>query len=452
MARHPTRTPYWQHGSICEDYSAIEAATLAVGGWCDAYSNTVFRLIENLKSPVKGLVGPWAHKYPHFAIPKPQIGFLQECLRWWDQWLKGIDRGVMADPLIKLYQLDSYPPKAHHDELAGEWLAFETWPPQGVKLERLTLSQLNQPNQPNEVKLPSPENLGTQSGEFCVIWLGPEWPLDQRHDDSLSYILDFPLEESLSIIGAPVVKLKLKSQSPVANLSVRLNDVRPDGEVTRISYGILNLNHRHSHEHPADLPLNEAFEVSIALDEIAYQLPKGHQLRLSLSTSYFPLIWPSKEKACLYLDLKASYLELPLLKQKPDYVVEFSPPASAPEADITPLRTSRHERKVSHDIVNNTTHTHIIDDFGIRYIKRYDLEAEEYCEEHYSIQADDPLSAKASNFWRQGLKRGDWHILTESYSELSCDREFFYLEAYVKAFEEDRLVFEKHWQEKVKRL
>ena len=39
--------------------------------------------------PRKGLIGPWAHNYPHFAKPGPRIGFLQECLRWWDQWLKG---------------------------------------------------------------------------------------------------------------------------------------------------------------------------------------------------------------------------------------------------------------------------------------------------------------------------------------------------------------------------
>ena len=57
---HQQRDDYWKHGSICEDYSSIEAATLAVGGWCDAYSNTVFRLIENIKAPVRGLVGPWA--------------------------------------------------------------------------------------------------------------------------------------------------------------------------------------------------------------------------------------------------------------------------------------------------------------------------------------------------------------------------------------------------------
>ena len=40
------RDAYWKHGSVCEDYSAIKAAVLAVGGWGDAYKNTVARLVE----------------------------------------------------------------------------------------------------------------------------------------------------------------------------------------------------------------------------------------------------------------------------------------------------------------------------------------------------------------------------------------------------------------------
>ena len=59
------------------------------GEWTDGYTNAIPRLLEHLTVPCKGLIGPWAHAYPHFALPGPQIGFLQEALRWWDHWLKG---------------------------------------------------------------------------------------------------------------------------------------------------------------------------------------------------------------------------------------------------------------------------------------------------------------------------------------------------------------------------
>src|SRR5580698_6456756 len=84
---HQPRDAYWRHGSVCEDYGAIQCAVLAVGGWTDGYTNAVPRMLANLECPRQGLIGPWAHAYPHFAKPGPQIGFLQEMLLWWDRWL-----------------------------------------------------------------------------------------------------------------------------------------------------------------------------------------------------------------------------------------------------------------------------------------------------------------------------------------------------------------------------
>jgi putative CocE/NonD family hydrolase len=85
--RHQRRDAFWQHGSICEDWSKVTVPVCAVGGYADGYTNPIFRMMEHLPGPKKALVGPWAHKYPHFANPGPQIGFLQEALRWWDQHL-----------------------------------------------------------------------------------------------------------------------------------------------------------------------------------------------------------------------------------------------------------------------------------------------------------------------------------------------------------------------------
>ena len=84
--QHPNRDNYWKHGSLCENYDSLTTPTLAFGGWADNYMNTVSNLIENVtNTTVKGIVGPWVHQYPHTADPMPQIGFLQEALRWWDR-------------------------------------------------------------------------------------------------------------------------------------------------------------------------------------------------------------------------------------------------------------------------------------------------------------------------------------------------------------------------------
>ena len=125
---HQTRDAFWQHGSVCEDYADIECAVYAVGGWADGYSNAVPRMLEGLSCPKKGLVGPWAHKYPHFALPGPRIGFLQETIRWWDYWLKDIDTGVMDEPQYRVWMQDSAPPETHYQIRNGRWVAEPCWP------------------------------------------------------------------------------------------------------------------------------------------------------------------------------------------------------------------------------------------------------------------------------------------------------------------------------------
>jgi predicted acyl esterase len=120
--QHQRRDAYWKHGSVCEDYAAIQCPVYAVGGWTDGYKNSIPRLLEGLKVPRKGLIGPWAHSYPHFALPGPQIGFLQEILRWWDHWLKGVDTGVMNEPVLRAWMTDSVKPATHHETLPGRWM------------------------------------------------------------------------------------------------------------------------------------------------------------------------------------------------------------------------------------------------------------------------------------------------------------------------------------------
>src|SRR5262249_2469651 len=138
--QHQRRDGYWKHGSVCEDYAAIQCPVYAVGGWTDAYTNAIPRLLGRLSVPRKGLIGPWAHGYPHFARPGPQIGFLQEMLRWWDYWLKGIDTGVMDEPMLCAWMTESVKPASGHEPLPGRWVAEASWPPSGITPQRLFLT------------------------------------------------------------------------------------------------------------------------------------------------------------------------------------------------------------------------------------------------------------------------------------------------------------------------
>jgi predicted acyl esterase len=354
--RHQRRDDYWKHGSICEDFSAVTCPVFAVSGWTDGYSNAVFRLLANLKGPRKGLIGPWGHKYPHMGVPGPAIGFLQESLRWWDRWLKGIETGIMEEPMLRVWMgvpgpaigflqeslrwwdrwlkgietgimeepmlrvwmQESVPPTTYYHERPGHWIGESSWPSSSIddhqySLVRGRLVDSGEAIPERPLTIQSPLSVGLFAGKWCSYAAGPDLAHDQREEDGGALVFDSaPLKEPLEILGAPLVELDLQANKPIAMVAVRLSDVGQDDKATRVTYGLLNLTHRNSSENPEHLKPEERYRVRVQLNDIAQVFPQGHRLRLSLSTSYWPLAWPPPEPVRLTIYSGASTLSLPV--------------------------------------------------------------------------------------------------------------------------------------------
>ena len=235
--QHQRRDAYWKHGSVCENYKAIQCPVYAVGGWTDAYKNAIPRLLKGLMVPRKGLIGPWAHGYPHFALPGPQIGFLQEMLRWWDYWLKGVDTGVMDELGLRAWMTESVKPASHHDTLPGRWIAERSWPSSGIAPRRLFLT--------DEGLRDTPAPGGSHGVLAADGWQvcrqlgsrrGHDQAGDQQEDDMRSLLFETPpLDAPIEMLGAAIATIDVASDRPIANLVVRLCDVHPSGESLRVT-------------------------------------------------------------------------------------------------------------------------------------------------------------------------------------------------------------------------
>ncbi len=452
--RHQTRDAYWRHGSVCEDWGAIEAAVLAVGGWGDAYRNAVPALVRNLTAPVKGIIGPWLHKYPHFAVPGPRIGFLQEALRWWDRWLKGHETGVEADPDLRLYLMDGVRPATFYEHREGRWLGLSRAAFEGLARRRLHLGPDGRLDGracgPARRLLASPQHAGAAAGEYCPIWLGPDLPGDQRPDDALSACFDtLPAERALDIVGAPRLRLRLVSDRPQAQIAVRLCHLHPDGASTRISYGVLNLSHRDGHAAPEPLPVGEAVEVTLDLDQIAYRLPPGHRLRLAISTAYWPLLWPAP--APVRLELLEGRLDLPLCPQGTGLPVRFAPAETDSPWRFRALRPPAHSRIRHSDLGSGTVRLEIVDDFGEAEDLEHGLITGAIARECWQIHPDDPLSARGRTHWTETLRRGDWSVRTETRAEMWSDSTQFHLTARLEAWQGADRVFARQVEKSIPR-
>jgi uncharacterized protein len=429
--RHQRRDAYWRHGSVCEDYAAIQCPVYAVGGWTDGYTNAIPRLLERLAVPRKGLIGPWAHAYPHFALPGPQIGFLQDMLRWWDHWLKGAETGVMDEPMVRAWMTDSVKPATYHETLPGRWVAEPSWPPPESKSQRLFLTDdgLRPERAPLAARaVCSPQTVGKDAGSWCPFGRGADQAGDQRTDDARSLVFETsPLDETIEILGAAVVTLEIASDRPVANIAVRLCDVHPSGESLRVSFGVQNLAHRDGHETPQPLVPGERYQIRIQLNDAGVVFPAGHRIRLALSTTYWPMIWPAPEVATL--TVFGGALDLPVR------------PAQAADAALPPLPGSETATPERPTVIRP----------GLVRIDRLGLELDTEGKFAFDITDDDPLSATAEMRRTETIQRDGWQVRIETRMRLSCTRDAFLLQASLRAWEGATEVCHREWDRSIPR-
>jgi uncharacterized protein len=427
-----------------------------VGGWNDAYSNAIPRLMKNLRVPRKAIIGPWAHKYPHFAVPNPNIGFLQEMLRWWDFHIKDINTGVTDDPDYRVYIMDAYKPGAFPEDIKGRWVAESYWGFGNIENKTWCLSSQGisaTAGAEKALSLTSPQNIGFDGGEYCIIWLGEEFPGNQLRDDQGSITFDSPvLTQDMDIVGQPVVELTFSVDKPVAHIAVRLNDVWPTGEVSRITYHLQNLCMRESREYPTPLEPGKRYKMKIKLDDIAWRIPKGHKLRVSISTSYFPMMWPAPEPVKLTVYAGASTIDVPLRKKNlTEKPVVFANPEAASPVQQKQLKKPTNSRKSSIDRKTGLTKLAIVDDFGSFELKPHGLIVSSIGRENYAINPKDPLSAVMETHWTEGLKRGKWQVTTETYGRLTATKTHWIIWGKIEAYEGKKCVFKKEFNEEIER-
>ena len=467
--RHQRRDAFWKHGSVCEDWSAIACPVFAVGGWADPYTNPILRLMERLDVPRKALIGPWGHQYPHQACPGPAAGFLEESLRWWDRWLKGGGEAQEAgeaghlpadEPMVRAWMHDSARPAAVRTEASGYWIAEHHWPSARISartwhLDPGGLADARGPERALEVASPA------TVGRTNPIWLksgagGPESPLDQQADDAVSLCFDSePLVAPLAIFGTPVVTLELASDRPVAQASVRLSEVRADGAVALVSFGLRNLTHDESHERVEPLVPGERFVVRLELNDTAHRFAPGSCIRVAIATGLWPIAWPAPEPVTLTVTTGRSTLTLPVRPEREEDTAlrELPPPSSTPLAARTALRpVPPVEARMEEDLATGRLAFVHVEDTGKTRLDTNGWSFGNVIRRRFEIHPDEPSSAsvelEGEDTWGRD---GELEVRVRTWLRMKCDRASFHVHARLEAQEDGRCVFSRTWREAIPR-
>ncbi|KEG10263.1 putative dipeptidyl-peptidase [Trypanosoma grayi] len=462
-AEHQKYDEYWKHGSVCENYDAIQVPVLAVDGWADSYTNSVFNILANLKVPRKGLVGPWAHIYPQDGTPTPAIGFLQEAIRWWDHWLKGKENGVMDGPMIQAWMEHHMAPDVHCPVSTGHWVGVEAWPAKDVSKEtmwleysRIVKSEAAVRQKSELVQLKTPLNHGLLAGEWMGAGVSGESPADQRIDDGMAMIFNGPvLQNAVEILGRPTFEVELTCDKPKSMLFAQLSDVSPDGAIKRVSFGVKNLTHAASDQKIEYLQEGKKVRVKVLLNYCGHRFPKGHRMRLALANSFWPMFWVSPEVNTLSLDLSTSELVLPVYNG-PAIDGPNPQPETAPPTPLTLLRPGFVDRSVTYDITKDEW-TCITDGVGgvfgegVYRFDEIDTTVEHNLRRELHLSNKDPLSARYAIVQKMKMGRPGWQADIDINTRQTCDMHYLHIWAEITARMNDEVVFEKNWYRRVYR-
>lgn len=454
---HQRRDAFWEHGSICEDFEGFPVPAMVIAGWADGYRNTPMKAVEGLGEKAKALIGPWVHKYPHFAWPKPRADFHGEAIAWWNRWLRDDETGVENLPQMRAFILDGPKPALRRNVEPGFWVAKDRWqPPEmqcfyvdqfGSLLEGPPIAGAHDHN----VYLKSPLDTGTASGEWFTLKPDAEMAGDQRIDDAGSLTFETaPLTHAGDYLGQPVLTVELACDTDWANLVARLVDIHPDGSATRVTFGVLNLAHRDGNAEPKPTEKGKKTQVRLVLDACGYRFGVGHRIRLSLSTAYWPMVLPAPTDPGLTLDLASIGLALPKLgDHQPITMPEPANPDPLPKyTELAPGSTSR---RVERDMTTGRTHYYIYEDTGLSEHPDTGLATQDIRNEIWTIATDDPRSMTGVSTWTCIAKREGWSVKTVSVSRIGCTATEWLTSASVTAFEGDTQIFEKTFEKRVPR-
>jgi putative CocE/NonD family hydrolase len=289
--KHQRDGAFWR--APVRPIETLAVPAFLIGGLQDGYRDSIPRMLERVKAPIKAWIGPWNHAFPNGSDVGPLAEWRDQAVRWFDYWLKGHDTGVLSDPKLIVYLQHWHAPDSHPQDMPGEWRA-ETWPPRGLSPKTLYFQPDRRLSADKPVQGQDQLRYVPSAGVEAGFWWG-DLLTDQRPVDAYSLTYDSePLTDELAVLGRPRATLDVASDAPLANWFIRLSDVAPDGRVTLVTGAGIVGAQRNSKTEPEDLTPGTVYPLSVDLHLAAWVFPKGHRVRIAVSNALWPMMWPHR--------------------------------------------------------------------------------------------------------------------------------------------------------------
>jgi putative CocE/NonD family hydrolase len=451
--KHQVDGPYWRAASLRPDYHRIKCPVYLIGGWRDGYANTMLRTYTKLKVPKKLLMGPWVHQRPNSSVPGPRIDYLNEMARFFAHYLRDEDTGFMREPSVTTYMQEYAKPDRTLDVTPGSWRHEADFPAAGAEPLAFYLHEGGRLMEKEAAAAASPfdeyeylPTVGLQNMFWSAGGMSFYLADDQSADEAYSMVYTSPpLEQDLFLLGWPKVILHASSSAKVATFVAKLADVAPDGASALIVDGSLNGTRRESLTEPTPMTSGEIYEVDVPMNPTGWVIKQGHRLRLALSGSDFPNLWPTPEKARnrVYRGGKhASRVILPVVSQSKVAGPAFLPPPQLPSFVKSSSKPPRQQMIRDH-IAGVATLEHETSSTTVLPDNRGTVDSEHLF--RCTASSRDPANASIVGIHRFVLKREDGVFDVTGESTIRATETAFHIVINLTVTRNGRPFFEKKW-------
>jgi putative CocE/NonD family hydrolase len=321
--------PFHQQRSPLRVVDRVQVPTFVVGGWYDLFQRgepMLFSRLHGRGVPSRLLMGPWTHltaaDAPGLAASGlPSLADLE--VRWMDRYVRG-DRDDAMDRDIA--------PVTYKEEGQGTWTRASAWPPADVTYRALNLGGTATPGRSGTLSASRPSDTAADvlpwspatgvCSRGTVQWTagagaGTPCETDQRANDAYGLSYDLPVKQDLRVAGPVSGRLFVSTNGRNAQLTVRVEDVAPDGTSTQLSAGwqVLSLRaldrsrslvrngliaqpwHPYTKESERPVAGSEVMEVYVEVFPVGAKFAKGHTLRMTIQPADAPHLTPSAPQA-----------------------------------------------------------------------------------------------------------------------------------------------------------
>ena len=313
--RTPLTDPWWQTLGYLSDADLPKIPALVINTWGDQTVGDTLSMTEQVRkiSPEIArhqhvIIAPGSHCQEETIGHSGRFGDLNVSgaaqpywdwyLRWFDYWLRGQGNG-----------LSDLPPYLYYVIGENRWLTAASWPPEQARIERWYLNSGGRANSrrgdgtlgrhlslasaPDQFSYDPQNPVPSRGGPLCCSGnpAARSGPVDQRDVEEREDVLVYTspvLDESMRIAGPLRAILNISSSARDTDFIARLAHVWPDGRSTNIQEGALRARYRRGIDKPDFLQPGLPAKLTVDMRAIAYLVPKGHRLRLHVTSSSFP--------------------------------------------------------------------------------------------------------------------------------------------------------------------